>query len=158
MHNFIGIYGIFENMDRPQPTCAKADKVSRRVLRRAKEIYIYIVLLCLPRCNKPHRSRFWEPIDPLSIPGDSILQNLGKMPWWSEVAAKLERKCEGGSLMQYLRWIWICPTLYRWIWTSTIKKSNHNQLMRRNWGQCQYSYHVHTPYHIIFISYSFITY
>ena len=141
MHNFVGICGIFENMDRPQPTCAKADKVSRLVLRRAKEIYI--VLLCLPRCNKPHRSRFWEPIDPLSIPGDSILQNLGKMPWWSEVAAKLERKCEGGSLMQYLRWI--CPTLYRWIWTSTIKKSNHNQPMRRNWGP------VSANIHIIFI-------
>ena len=38
MHNFVGICDIFENMDRAQPTCAKADKVSRLVLRRAKEI------------------------------------------------------------------------------------------------------------------------
>ena len=45
MHNFVGICGIFENMDRPQLTCAKADKVSRLVLRRAKEIYIYSVVV-----------------------------------------------------------------------------------------------------------------
>lgn len=76
MHNFVGICGIFENMDRPQPTCAKADKVSRLVLRRAKEIYI--VLLCSPKFHKLHRSRFWEPIDPLPIPRDSILQILEK--------------------------------------------------------------------------------